>query len=596
MADNLGDVPLPGDSSAPNPGASADATNLNAQANALERIAALYQSIIDKEGIRGKQFTDYSKMVASVIDKYDEMYGIMTGLEGKERQAAIRMAKGLGDQKDMLLMAEKYLNVQAGITREQLKQQEIIKSIQRSGEMMGLSQDKIEIAKAHAMKDFKNAQLEGSAASWTDKFNKFFDLIDIRFQSQMIGAMGRSAGFMNGAGASAPTSFFAPNGPQNLSNSMFGSTGSATDPVERMELLNKVLAQAPQAAGESAASMRKMFGMMGEYGANVDKITERLIRGARDLKLKADDLADVEDVSVGISKNLGLSVEETTDRLLDMYQALRQNGGTIKDAEIIMRAFSKSAGEMSSKLAPTELANLAGNFAQGLASMSMSRMAGVIQYATGKTIDQQTMKDFDHPEKTAVMVFNKILSQIGGGTVKQGIAAEQVATQVFGMNIHSARDLPALVEALKSGKLENINAAIEKLKDPQDKIAEGLTIIAAGVEPLKRIENYTHDILSYISGYGAILTGLSGAIGGLAIAGKVGGIANVAGNLAARTAAATAATAAGEAEVAGTAGIMGGAGLAGVASPLLVLGGAAVAGWNIGKAIDHVSGLDKYNK
>jgi hypothetical protein len=532
MAD---DIPLPGET--PDNVGPSSAEKSEAAKAALRDIDALYSSLIGKQKDSTREENAFLNLLSKRQAILDEISQKMVGLSGEQRAYARAEYEAIEDESKRIASVEKYFGVTKGVTKELQEQERIRKAIEKTGAALGMQTADIARLQALAAADTMLEQRQGHAAAFGEKVGRVTStagsalgaadaVFNFQLQNAMIGAIGKATTLMQGGNIRG--------GAQALSNQLFGGTGEAMGPVERMEALNKVLMNAPRAAGETSASMNKMIGTMAFFGADMDKITENLIKGNKDLNLSADNLADVYMSANAVSKNLGLSTLDTSDNLLEMYASLRQVGGSVHQAESILDSFGKTVGKTG--MSASEAASLAQKFSQGISSLPIEKMMGLVQFTTGKPLQAQTAADLGNGNiiPTVLATFSKISSQMGGSYSEQLVATEKIA-QMVGINVSSFRDVSNLMTQLKSGALTEHD--INLLSNPAVAAAKGIEDLKATIDPLKRIANATENLQATVStlsatitnwGLGNLMPALIGLKVGSGVVGAFGGAAKVA--------------------------------------------------------------------
>jgi hypothetical protein len=563
----MADQVIPPDDQTPDQGPSStdkETTNAKNLLDLAERFKQTRGENVEQEKAWNKLFAERASLLDDIIQKE-------IGFSAEQRAQARVMKEVLTDEHKLFIDAEKYFGVKKGETAELEKQLRLHAAITAAADAAGIK-DEQRLKRMHewAQRDLEASAKTGminKAAGYAGAAGNIGDaVINYRLQDAMIAAIGKSATLIQGGNYTGRL------GGQALSNQMFGGTGTATSPVERMEALNKVLMSAPKAANESSASMNKMIGTMAFFGADMTKITETLIKGSREAALGAEDIGRVYNFSNISAKDLGLSTQETADTLIDMSTVFRKVGGGVMQASGVMKSFSQDVEALGVHLLGVEKVELMTKFAQGISSLPFDKMVGLTAFATGKSVPSISEKDIGEGGMlgVAIKTFQKISSQTGGGFVNQGAATQKTA-EMLGMQLSGLQTV-ALEKILKEGITASNKEDFDRLMDPSKHMAQGLDQLANTIGPIQRTANATESMQAMMStmlAWGASITGVIPAIAAL----KWGaGVVSAAGG--------AAAVAEGVSEGAGLAaageGILG-ATVLGVSAPVLI-GGAAIAG------------------
>lgn len=514
------DIPLPGETPS-------SAEKAEAAKEAVSWIDSLYSSIIGKQRDSTKEEKAFLNLLSKRQEMLDNIARKMVGLTGEKKAYARAEYEAIEEETKRIASVEKYFGLTKGITKELQEQERIRKAIEKTGAALGMQAVDIARLQALAAADLMLEHRQGRAAAFGEKvggvaadFSRVAGVADILFNSQfqnaMVGAIGKATTLMQGGHYGGGL------GAQSLSNQLFGGTGTAQSPIERLQDLNKVLANSPRVANESTVSMNKMIGTMAFFGADMTKITETLIKGSRESGLSAEYVARIYNFSDGAAKDLGLSTLETADNLMDMTKIFRQVGGGVFQASGVLSAFSKDIKALGVNLTGIERVDLMTKFVQGVSSLPFDKLAGLTTYATGKPIQSLTEADMGGGNALgiATRVFQKISSQMAPGFVNQGAATEKTA-ELFGMHLNALQTI-SLQKILKEGITPANQAEFERMTDPMKHMAMGIDQLQNTIEPLTRIANYTENIQSMMSTWSATITGLSGVIPLLAAL-KIGG-------------------------------------------------------------------------
>lgn len=558
--------------------------------DALARMNAILSEMVGSTSILKNEQAAYSKLVEHVTDQYDELVALATGLDSSERAIGRQLLRKINDQKDLILAAEKYLNVQKGITKEQKDQEEILRGIRLAGEKMGLDPSKIREAERRAEDDFAKNLIDTRIMSWTAAATKIGQILNIDFQSQMVGAMGRGVTLARGANAGE----LSPEDVKSAANKMFGAMGSAMGPLERVEAFNKIMAESPKALGASADGMFELIGTMAAFGASTDQMISTLIKGARESGLTTADISRIYRSSNIIAKDLGLSTLETSEHLMEMTRVARQSGGSINAAQTVLSAFSKEVTGAGVALTGVEKLGLANKFVTGVFGMPVDKLLGLAMFTTGKPLQSIGPSDVggDSALGVARNTWDKISRDVGGSYAEQLVATQKIA-QLLGVNVSNLQEVEALQSILKNSSMDQAEAKkqLEIMSNPMKVTALGIADLKAAIPPLTSIDNTTKQILSHFTWTGTILQNLVTVMAGLRLAGVSGaGFTGMLGAGLAGGSINTLKTGLAASRIgrlgAGGAALLGGAAAAEVIGPALLIGGGLMAGeWAINKAM-----------
>jgi len=477
-----------------------------------------------------KQALTYAEAMARVQASYESVRHDLIGLTGERHKEGIALARVADHNIKLMASAEKFLGITDKTNKLIQERKDVMLGLLQIGKQMNiLGTEEYTDAVKRADLDFKKQLYDRAKGDWTSAINTAGEIINYQFQSQMLGAMGRGRTLMQGAGMGPST----PGGALGGADRMFGATGSAMNPLERMSAFNKILEEAPRAANQSTASMKNMIGTMAYFGASTDKMVASLIKGSREAGMTANDIAKVYSFSSISAKELGLSTMETGDNLLELTHIFRQVGGGVNQAAAVLSMFSHNIHALGINLQGVEKLELASKFVQGISSLPFDKMAGLTMYNTGKPLQAITEQDMSSPLKTAMATFQRISSQIGPGFVNQGAAVEKTA-ELLGMHLNALQTV-SLQKILREGGTAN-EKAFEKLADPTKYMAEGIDNLKESMEPLKSIDNNIKNIqgmMSSMLSWGSAITGVIPALTGLRILGGAAGISGGLGTVAA---------------------------------------------------------------
>ena len=480
-----------------------------------DALKALNETFKTRQGLRDDFIADkvlqaeVNKIYADRAKLVEEIMLKEVGFSSEQRRQSRFLKESIKDEIELFGEAEKYFGVEKGKTAELEKQARLYSAINRMADVTGISATQRERILARANADLKSG--EGAA-----KANKYYNAaktaynvgdaaINYQLQNAMIAAIGKSTTLMQGS------NYTGRYGGQALSNNLFGGTGTATSPVERMEAMNKVLMAAPKAANETSASMDKMIGTMAFFGADMGKITDTFIKGSREAGLGAEDIARVYNFSNLSAKELGLSTQETADTLLNMSTVFRQVGGGVLQASGVMKAFSGNVEALGVNLLGVEKIQLMTKFTQGISSLPFDKMVGLAAYATGKSVSSISEKDIGEGNMLgiAIKVFQKISRGVNGQFVDQGVATQKTA-EMLGMQLNGQQTV-ALEKLLKGDVTATSKDAFNAMANPAE-AAKGLAQLTDTIEPIQRMANATQAIQAMLSTWGASVTGIYGLL------------------------------------------------------------------------------------
>lgn len=470
---------------------------------AAEKLNSILSEAVGKQGVLADQAAAYAKSVEHLKEQYEEALAMFSSLDQKERSAAY---KQLREQRELLSVAERYFVSQKGITAEQEKQSEILKGIQRAGLKMGLDPEQIRATQERAKQDYAISLIDRRITGWTAAAQRMGELVDLSFQSQMAGARGRAVGLMRGAGMAGLEA--GPNIGQDAAMRMFGATGSAMGPLERMAAFNKIMMESPRAFEKNEEKMKTFIGTLAYFGATTDQMVSLLIDGSRSANLTTTDIAGAFRSASMMQKDLGLSTNETAANLLNMTKVVRQSGGSLMDASSILSAFSENVKGAGVALAPMEKMALASKFAAGVFSMPVDKLLGLTMFTTGRSLQSIGPGDIGSGNALATVraTFERISQQVGNSYAEQLVATEKTA-QLVGINVSNLQEVEALRDILKSSNMDQKEAKrkLEEMSNPALVTARGIENLKETIEPLKSIDNSVKQILSHLTVTGNLM-------------------------------------------------------------------------------------------
>lgn len=506
---------------APDNETAADATKSAVEMSAAYREAVnAAAAITNEQALQLANAKSFAELLATVDGTYRKIGDAAFKVSAEERRHTTLLKEQMSDASTRFRDVQKYFDAYSAYTQKLNDENKLAKdTITLAAKKLGYSEKETDtvLKRYEAMQKIEKlsvafAAVSSGVAATIQGIDK---IADIGFQSQMAGTKGRAFGLMQGAG-------MAPSGPgaaMTESNRMFGMTGAAMGPDERVAAYSKILTEFPKAAGESSDSMTTLIGALGYFGLNVDEATASLIRGGKDAGLNAEQVAQSYRAASVVAKNLGLSTKETGAELLGLTTSIRAAGGTSAQAQNIMKMFSGDIVSMGQSLTAVEKLNLGKMFA-GIASMPVDKILGLTMFATGKSLQSVGPQDLEKGAifGTAKATWDKISSSVGGSYAEQLVATQKIG-QLLGINISSARDVSALQQVMdKKLSSEDFEKEIDMLANPAMVTAKGMEALKIAVDPLKSIDNTAKDIRNIMSPLGAFMQSFPQLIGAAKVA------------------------------------------------------------------------------